>query len=262
MRRVPAGWLLVVLSLIAVSCASTTETQVLTADEQFALAMEMYEGGDYRQAIAALQTFTFNYPQDPRIEDAEWLRSRAYFESEDWATAAQEMLNFQREYPRSQLAPEALLQAGRAYEEMSLRPELDQRDTERAVNVFGRVVSEYPRSEAVEEARERRGRLRNKLAEKIFLNAEFYFDNEDWKAAEIYLIDLIQQYTDSDWLPAGYALLSRSYCEQGLADRAAQVYATLAEVYPESDAAVATESELPGECRESAPAGGSPSGGA
>ena len=50
---------------------------------------------------------------------------------------------------------------------------------------------EYPRSEFVEEARTRKAQLRDKLAEKVFLNAEFYFDNENYSATEIYLTDLI-----------------------------------------------------------------------
>lgn len=232
------------------------ENRVLPADEQYALATRKYEQGNYRDAIQAFQTFSFNYPQDPRVVDARWLTAEAYYANEDWATAAQEYLNFQRDYPREERADDALYQAGRSYQRMSLRPELDQRDTERAINVYARLIAEYPGSDFVEQARQHRERLRNKLAEKVYLAAEFYFDEEEYAGAEIYLTDLIEQYSDTDWLPAGYALLARTLCEQGLDQRASDVHGRLLEVYPDSDAARRASEALPSACRQVVAAAG------
>lgn len=242
----------VALALVAVAasaCAEAMENRVLPADDQYALGSRKFEEGEWRDAIQAFQTFTFNYPQDPRIVDARWLTAEAYYADEDWATAAQEYLNFQRDYPREERADDALYQSGRAYQKMSLRPELDQRDTERAIHVYQRLVAEYPGSEFADQARQHRERLRNKLAEKVYLVAEFYFDEEEYEAAEIYLTDLIAQYPETDWLPAGYALLARTFCEQGLEPRASEVFSRLEEVYPDSEARRRAEDELPGSCR-------------
>ena len=233
----------------AVACASTEESSVLQSDDQYTRAEEAFAQGDFRQAISDFQTFSFNYPQDPRVSEARWKTAQGYYEVEDWATAAQEYLNFQQDYPLDERAPEALFQAGRAYQEMSLRPELDQRETERAVNAYDRVIVEYPRSEFAEEARTRKAQLRDKLAEKVYLNAEFYFDNENYMATEIYLTDLIEQYTDTSWIPTAYALLARAKCEQGLGDRASEVYTRLRENYPDSQAAREVQGELPEQCR-------------
>lgn len=231
------------------ACASTPETGVLPPDEQYARAESRFEQGDYRQAIADYQTFAFNYPQDPRVSEARWKTAVGYYRIEDWATAAQEYLNYQSDHPRDERAAEALFQAARAYQEMSLRPELDQRETERAVSAYDRVIVEYPRSEFVEEARSRKAQLRDKLAEKVYLNAEFYFDNENYTATEIYLADLIQLYTDTAWIPPAYALLARATCQRGLADRASEIYGRLQQNYPESQAARQVSGELPERCR-------------
>lgn len=237
------------LAVCLAACASTPESGVLPPDEQFARAEQRYEAGDYRQAIADFQTFSFNYPQDPRVPEARWKTADGYYQVEDWATSAQEYFNYQRDYPRDDRAAEALFQAGKAYQQMSLRPELDQRDTERAVNAYDRVIVEYPRSEFVDEARSRKAQLRDKLAEKVYLNAEFYFDNENYPATVLYLTDLIELYTDTAWIPAAYALLARAQCEQGLGERASEVYARLREDYPESSAAREVLAELPERCR-------------
>jgi outer membrane protein assembly factor BamD len=230
------------------ACASTPESGVLPPDEQFARAEQRYAEGDYRAAIADFQTFTFNYPQDPRVPEARWKTAEAYYNVDDWATAAQEYMNYQRDFPRDERAARGLFQAGRAYQQMSLRPELDQRDTERAVNAYDRVIVEYPNSEFAEEARSRKAQLRDKLAEKVYLNAEFYFDNENYPATVLYLTDLIQVYTDTAWIPAAYALLARAQCEQGLRDRASEVYARLQEGYPDSRAAREVRGQLPQNC--------------
>jgi outer membrane protein assembly factor BamD len=240
---------LVLLLAGLAACASTPESDVLPADEQFARAEERLAAGDFRQAIADFQTFSFNYPQDPRVAEARWKTAEGYYAIDDWATAAQEYLNYQRDYPRDERAAEALFQAGRAYQEMSLRPELDQRETERAVNAYDRVIVEYPRGDFAEEARTRKTQLRDKLAEKVYLNAEFYFDNQNYRATEIYLTDLIEQYTDTSWMPPAYALLARAKCEQGLGDRASEVYVRLRENYPDSPAAREVQGELPERCR-------------
>lgn len=248
MKRIAPGWVGAVVALGLWACASSGESGVLPADEQFQAATRLYEDGQYDRAVGAFQAFVFNYPQDSRVPEARWLAADSYYRMEDWATAAQEYLNYQRDFPRGERAAEAIYQAGRSYQEMSLRPELDQRDTERAINVYDRLLVEYPSSEFAAEARERVDELRNKLAEKTYLNAEFYFDHEDFEAAEIYLADLIATYPQTDWMPAGYALLARTFCAQGLTDRSADVVARLRESYPDSEAARETESQLPGRC--------------
>lgn len=241
--------LLVTLIVLTAGCASTQDDVVLSADEQFTRALELFDQGEYRSVVTMLQAFSFNYPQDPRVGDARWLTAESYFESRDWATAAQEYLNFQRDFPQNENAGEALFKAGRSYQRMSLRPELDQRDTQRAINVYSRVLTEYPGSPFAPEARERRSDLRNKLAEKAFLNAEFYYDAKRYDAAEIYIVDLIENYPDSDWLPAAYALLAETYCKQGLRARSSEVFGRLLETFPDTDAASEVSAELPEECR-------------
>ncbi|CAN5194305.1 hypothetical protein BH18GEM1_BH18GEM1_01310 [soil metagenome] len=246
------GAMTAVLILWAWACASTVENGAMPAEDQYAEAVEAYEQGDYTEAIAAFQTFAFNYPQDPRIADARWLTAEAYYGVEDWATAAQEYLNFQRDYPAEPRAAQALYQAARSYQHMSLRPELDQSDTRRAIGVFERLLAEYPGSELAVEARERRTDLRDKLAEKVYLTAEYYFDNEEYRAAEIYLVDLIENHADSVWLAASYALLAETLCEQGETVRSAEVFALMQEASPESETTRGAADRLPERCRQPA----------
>jgi outer membrane protein assembly factor BamD len=240
---------LVLLAWLTACASNDGAEQVLTADEQYARALQLFEDEEFPDAISALQTFTFNYPQDPRIIEARWLIARIYYDTEDWATAAQEFLDFQRDYPSHERAAEAVFLAGRSFQRMSLRPELDQRDTERAINVYDRLLREYPGSAFEEEARERRSQLRNKLAEKAYINGEFYFDNEVYDGAELYLTNVIRDFPDSDWLAPAYALLARTYCEWGRLDKAVEMQRVLHDQFPEASATREVERTLEPRCR-------------
>lgn len=251
MRRRTAALAAIVLAGWLAACASRSgEERVLSPDQQFARATELYERREYRDAIRAFQVFTFNYPQDPRAVEARWLTARAHYELKDWATAAQEFLDFQRDHPAASRAAEALFMAGRSFQQMSLRPELDQRDSERAINVYDRLLREYPRSDFHEEARTRRAHLRNKMAEKSYLNAEFYFDHRRYRGAEIYLTDVIQMFPDTDWVAPSYALLARTYCAWGRHDRSVEMVRVLHEQFQESAAAREVLRQLPSRCRD------------
>jgi len=250
MRYSRLKWLVVVVVVVSTRCASAPLPEgVLPADGQFELAVGLFEDRNFQDALRALQTFTFNYPQDNRVAEAEWMVAEASFAVEDWATSAQEHLTFQRSHPRHERAAMSLARAAEAYEKLSLRPELDQRDTERAINVYERILQEYPGTEQAVEARERRQRLRSKLAEKAFLNAKFYFKNEFYDAAEIYVTDLIANFPDTDWMPAALSLLGEVFCWQGLSDRATEAYITLESAFPDSEAARSIPDELPATCR-------------
>ena len=60
-------------------------------------------------------------------------------------------------------------------------------------------------------------------------------------------------FPQTDWMPAGYALLARTLCSQGLADRAADVIGRLRETYPGSEAAREADDQLPGRCLQPPP---------
>ena len=64
-----------VVALGLAACASSGETGILPADEQFQTASRLYENGQYDRAVGAFQAFVLNYPQDPRVPDARWLAS-------------------------------------------------------------------------------------------------------------------------------------------------------------------------------------------
>ncbi|MFN2433335.1 MAG: outer membrane protein assembly factor BamD, partial [Gemmatimonadota bacterium] len=175
-----------VLALVAgaPACASVPVSEVLAADEEYAAGRTAFEEGRWSLAAEHLNRFVLNYAGDPRVAEARFLLGQANFELEEYPSAALDFERFQTDFPADSLADDALFLAGRSYEEQSLRPQLDQADTRRAISSYESLVDQYPASPLVEDVESRAAILRERLAEKEYMNARYYFRQELWEATE------------------------------------------------------------------------------
>ena len=229
-----AARILAAVAALAAACSSAPVARVLPPEEEYRLGMEALERGDYGRAAEHLNRLVLNHPESERSVEARYLLGQANFQLEEYPSAAQDFERFQQEFPAHPLADAALYWAGRSYEAQALRPQLDQADTQRAISSYDDLVRQYPASDHAEDARGRRAALRDRLAEKEFLNAQFYADQEFWRATEIYARALIAEYPESRFVASAYALLLRAYEELGRPEDARRVRETLIEQFPDS----------------------------
>lgn len=220
--------------LLLPDCASAPTVEVLPPGEEFRLGNEAYARGDYARAAEHFNRLVLNHPDDANVLEARYLLAQANFQVEEYPSAAQDFERFQRDYPADTLADDALYWAGRAYEAQSLKPQLDQADTQRAISSYGDLLRQYPASGWAEEARTRTAALRERLAEKEFLNVRFYFRQKLWKATEIYARSLIEQFPQSSFVAPTYLMLVRTYEAQGREEDARRVREALEAQFPDS----------------------------
>jgi outer membrane protein assembly factor BamD len=216
------------------ACASAPTNEVLPAAEEYERGREAFGRGDFHDAITYLNRLVLNYPEDGHVVEARYLLGLANYEVEEYPTAAQDFERFQTDYPADSLADDALYWAGRSYEAQSLEPPLDQSDTRRAISSYTDLVRQYPGSEHASDADARVAALRERLAEKEYMNTRFYARQELWEATEIYARSLIEEYPQSKWVAPAYLLLLRAFEAQGKTAEAAAARETLLEQFPES----------------------------
>ncbi|MBA2564452.1 MAG: outer membrane protein assembly factor BamD [Gemmatimonadetes bacterium] len=229
-----AAGLLGCLASFAAGCASAPTLDVLPADEEYTLGTAAYAEGDYGEAAERLNRLVLNYPEDPRVPEVRYLLGQANFRIQEYPSAAQDFERFQGDFPNDSLADDALYWAGRAYEAQSLKPQLDQADTRRAISSYSDLVRQYSSSGHAADAEARTAALRERLAEKEMLNVRYYFKHELWKATEIYARSLIEEYPQSAQVAAAYLILLRTYEAQGKAEDAARVRQVLLDQFPQS----------------------------
>ncbi|MAG14191.1 MAG: hypothetical protein CMN78_06305 [Spirochaetales bacterium] len=105
-------------------------------DAWFAEEDEELSKGLAEELFADIDRIIDLYPKLYAAQRAEFIRGRYFFEIEQWEAAAESFERMANTFPKSYLAPPALVNAAVAYEETD--------DFQRAKGMYNRVLSEYP----------------------------------------------------------------------------------------------------------------------
>lgn len=202
--------------------------------ERFESVVASYEAGNYGRAIRSLKEFLLRHPLHEHADSAQYLLASAYLEDGQLELAAEEFRQFANTRPGSRLADDAQLGACRALWRKSPSVPRSQEDTRRAIQECQRLIEFFPESPLVSDAREIIDRAKNKLAEKNYRIARYYFEDGFYESANIYLEMVVEDYPDSPVVPEALATLYRSYRELGFESEAKSVRQRLLTEYPDS----------------------------
>ena len=219
------------------ACSSAQPYQGLTADQVYEIAVREYEEGDYENAIQALDRLFLSFAGFARTAEARLLLANAHFAEEDYLSSQAEYTRFLDRHPVHPEAPVAALGVCRSLAALSPIPQRDQTYTQDAGSVCRNVVSDYAGTPQATEAAQISNAMRRKLAEKDFLNAEFYFNRELYDSAIKYYEFVVESYGDTEWAPSALLGIYRSNLAIGYDDLAEEARDQLIARYPDSSAA-------------------------
>lgn len=197
----------------------------MTADSTFQYGTNELAEEDWDGAIDAFQQFTFQFPSDPRYQEARFRLGEAYFGKEEYVTSAAEFDRLATDFPSGEYAPEARLNVCESYAELSPDKQRDQQYTESAIEHCESLIAFYPRrTELVERAQEIIRTMRDKLAEKMFDTGDFYFERlKAYDSAIQYFNDTLTRYPESSIVPKVLFRLWEAYVEVGYDEEASEV---------------------------------------
>jgi len=236
-----------VLVLIFGACAAK-EPQLyqLPSDQLYEMAMQKLEAQKWSDAIRILEHFTGRFPGDPRIEEARFRLGLAYFEKKEYIVAAAEMVRLASDYPNGRYAGEARLKTCESYYRLSPKPQLDQEYTQAAIQHCEALITSFPRSEYTPRAEEIIRELRNKLAEKAYLNGEYYYKRKAYDSAILYYEALLREYEHSPAAPKALLRLVQIYQRLRYAEEMSAARDLLLTNFPDSpQAREARELKIP-----------------
>ena len=231
--------LVIIASLLFLSCAAFHQEKP-SAVEILAKADEEFSKGNYSKAEKLYTDYLTVEPLSPDVARVHFMLGKCLYEDKDFEAALSKFRFVTTNFPTSEYAPEADLMLGKCYLALSPRPELDQSYTRRAILYFRNFIESYPDSPLVPEAKKGIKQAREKLARKQLLSAKFYFKISQFKAAKIYLEELVDEYPEVTFIDEARLLLAKTYLHLGEREKASSL---LKELIKSPEKKIARESE-------------------
>jgi outer membrane protein assembly factor BamD len=174
---------------------------------------------NYFQSQELYKAFLQRYPGNDRGDYAQFKLAESFYNGEEYGLAGVEYHILINDYGYSEYVDDAYFKEALCDYHQSLKPPLDQRKREEALERFESFITVFPQSPLVDEARDHIQKIHAKLAEKAFANAMFYLKQKRRASALVYFDKIIQSYPDNPyWARAlfykGTILLARGETDE------------------------------------------------
>ena len=180
---------LVVCSVLLYSCGEYQKVlNKGSSEEQYKMAVKMYETQEYSKAIRLFEKITPLYRGKPQMERIEFMVAQSNFNEKNYGFSGFQFDRFTNSYTKSSKKEEAAFLSAYSYKLASPRFSIDATKTRKALDAFQEFINTYPDSDKIEEANKYYAEIRTKLEKKYFEIAKTYYrtagyDLRNYKAA-------------------------------------------------------------------------------
>lgn len=210
--------------LLLTACASTDQgskaEERRSVEDIFAEAMQEFKDEDWIESAALFDIIKLQYPSSAYADDAQYYLAEINFARGEYILAAFNYNLVRRSYPTSEHAKDALYKSAMSYYEITLPADRDPEYTRKAIAAFNDFQGIYPTDSLAMRSAEKITELRDRLAEKHFLNAKQYRTMGTNRSALIYYDAVIEDYPDSKWAEDAFVEKLEVLVKQKRADEA------------------------------------------
>ena len=170
-----------------------------TAEEQYKVAVKMYESQKYSKALRLFEKATPSYRAKPQMERIQFMVSQSNFNLKNYSLSGYYFDRFAKNYPKSSKVEESEFLSALSYYKASPSFSLDPSDTNKALESFQKFIDKYPDSDKLSEANKYYRELSFKLEKKAFEIAKTYYrtaeyDSRNYRAAIVAFDNLLSDY--------------------------------------------------------------------
>lgn len=190
---------IVLIILVLVSSCGEYEKLLKSSDFDLkkAKAKKYYDAGQYVKSTELLSQILPRFRATEEAEELNWMNAQSYYGMKDYYMAGSYFKSFIDQFPFGKHAEDANFMAAMCDYKIAPRSELDQENTQNAIEGFNIFINRFPGSPKVEEARRLMKELEEKLVEKSYLSARLYYDMKQYKAAVVALNNSLKEYADT-----------------------------------------------------------------
>lgn len=221
--------------MIISGCSGVQEVQKKRdARELYDSAVAAYIDERYEEAQRVFKTLMEDYPLDGYSLEAQLMLGDVSYAMESFEDASSYYTNFVALHPNNPKAPYALFQKGMSHFKDVLSLDRDQTATRKALFAFEDLIRTYPDSPYAPKSKEMMVFLKDRLAEKEFYIAEFYFKGKNYKGALGRLRDILKDYPEASISDKTLFYIGEAYMRLGEKKLADEAYSALLSNFPGS----------------------------
>lgn len=176
------------LAIVAFSsCKSQYETLLNSndVDMKYDAAFDYYNQGKFSRAAALFESLSVLTNGTERDDTVRYYWGLSNYKYKDYYTAEANFDKFLESYPRSPFASEARYLRLDCLYRSTLRYELDQTPTYKAISAISEYILEYPATTHMKECRDMLVELNERLDRKSYEAAKLYYKMEDYLASRV-----------------------------------------------------------------------------
>jgi len=228
--------MLVAAAALSASCKSQFETLLSSSDTQkkFDAAFEYYNAGKYSKAAQLFESLSVQTNGTEKDDTVLFYWGMSNYNFKDYYTAETNFERFVTSYPRSPFAADGQYLRIDCLFRQTLRYELDQTPTTKALNEIAQYLREFPTNDHIDECSEMISELNWRLDTKAYEGAKLYYKMEDYLASRVALTNVIKDNAENIYredILFYIAMSSYKYAKLSVAAKQKERYLTFQDDY-------------------------------
>ncbi|HTM77618.1 MAG TPA: outer membrane protein assembly factor BamD, partial [Devosia sp.] len=210
------------------------EEPIIPAVSLYQSAIDDMDRQRYMTAITTLQRLERQHPRDPITEKAKLMEVYANYRMGKYSETVLAADRFMAVYPSGKDVPYVLYLKANSYYGQIKDITRDQQLSRDAIDTYNLLISNYPKSEYVDDAKEKLLVAYDQLAGKEMSVGRYYLGNGQYTAAINRFRVVVEQWQTSTHIEEALYRLTEGYLLLGLTNEAKTAAAVLGHNYPSS----------------------------
>ena len=194
-------FLFAVLSASVMICSCKSQYELLLnsndADAKYDAAFAYFNEGKYSKAASLFESLSMLTNGTERDDTVRYYWGLSNYKFKDYYTAETNFDQFIQSYPRSPFVSDATYLRIDCLYRSTLRYELDQTPTYKAINAISQYILEHPDTEHMQVCRDMLVEINERLDKKAYEGAKLYYKMEDYLASRVAFRNVLKEDADN-----------------------------------------------------------------
>ena len=237
MRKTGIFFLIILGAAVSFSSCKSEFSKLLESNDderKYEKAFELFNIGKYNQAAQLFESISVTTNGTPREDTVQYYWGLSNYRYKDYYTAETNFTSFITNFPLSPFTEEASFLRVDCLYRSTLRYELDQKPTHKALSTIAQYLTDYPETPHLDVCNNMIADLSERLDKKAYENAKLYYKMEDYLASRVAFRNVLKDDADNIYreeILYYTAMSSYKYAEHSIPEKRKERYMTFVDDY-------------------------------